>query len=478
MTSNNDIVISTTNLSKIYKLYNNPKDRLKESLHPRRKRYHKEFYALRNINIQVRKGEVLGIVGQNGSGKSTLLKVLSKVLTPSKGDFFVKGKVTSLLELGSGFNPELTGIENVFFYATILGFDEEKIKEKLNEILDFADIGDFVYQPLKTYSSGMRARLAFAVAINVEPSILILDEILAVGDELFRRKCYARMEEFFKGGKTILLVSHSIPTINQLCNRAVMLDRGELILEGPAKLVTTQYERYLFSKKGNMLQIRKEIIALNKNEELKAATYEEIERSKQKGKKPKNEEEMPVEFKEQNKEVQAQAAEIIKQKAYFIPGLIPKSTVEYRNEDVDITDVCILTPEGEKVNVLITGEKYIYSYKVKFNIEATEIRFGMRIKNEKGLTITGAGSKGFNKVLKSIKRGETYKIEWHFTCNLLTGTYYTNAGVATDINSEKHTLNRLVDALVFKVLKSNKSVGGIANIEIEPKITSTKTQDC
>ena len=465
MTLNNDIVISTTNLSKIYKLYNNPKDRLKESLHPRRKRYHREFYALRNINIQVRKGEVLGIVGQNGSGKSTLLKVLSKVLTPSKGDFSVKGKVTSLLELGSGFNPELTGIENVFFYATILGFDEEKIKEKLNEILDFADIGDFVYQPLKTYSSGMRARLAFAVAINVEPSILILDEILAVGDELFRRKCYARMEEFFKGGKTILLVSHSIPTINQLCNRAVMLDRGELILEGPAKLVTKHYERYLFSKKENMPQVRKEIIALNKNEELKAATYEEIERSKQKVKKPKNEEEMPVEFKEQNKEVQAQAAEIIKQKAYFIPGLKPKSTVEYRNEDVDITDVCILTPEGEKVNVLITGEKYIYSYKVKFNVEATNVVFGMKIKTEKGVDLSASNSKTFKSILNEVFIGNKLNIQWHFDCNLLAGTYYINAGVSQFQSGKYIFLNRIIDATVFKVQKLNNELSfGILNM--------------
>jgi len=186
----NDIVISTRNLTKVYKLYRSPQDRLKEALHPGRKKYHKDFYALKDVNLEIRRGEVLGIVGKNGSGKSTLLKILSRVLTPSSGEFEVKGKVSSLLELGSGFNPELTGMENIFFYGTILGFTEEKIRGKLQEILDFAEIGDFVYQPLKTYSSGMKARLAFSVAINVDPDILILDEVLAVGDELFRRKCF------------------------------------------------------------------------------------------------------------------------------------------------------------------------------------------------------------------------------------------------------------------------------------------------
>lgn len=465
---NGNTVIQTNHIAKIYRLYNSPKDRLKESLHPRRKRYHREFYALKDINLEVKKGEVLGIVGQNGSGKSTLLKILSKVLTPSKGDFFVKGKVTSLLELGSGFNPDLTGIENVFFYATILGFTEEKIKSKLNDILNFADIGDFVYQPLKTYSSGMRARLAFAVAVHVEPSILILDEILAVGDELFRRKCYAKMEEFFKGGKTILLVSHSIPTINQLCSRAVMLDKGELILEGPAKLVTAQYERYLFSKKENMPQVRKEIIALNKNTALKIATYEEIEQNKLKGNKTKKDEEIPVEFKEENKDVRMKATEILRPKAYYIPGLVPKSTVEYKNEDVDITDVCILTPEGQKVNVLITGEEYIYSYKVIFNIDAQNVGFGMMFKSLNGQKLSGSTSRAFDKEKIDLQKGQTIITYWTFKCNFLTGNYFANAGVACIRNGEKITLNRVVDAMVFKVdISESKYLGGIVNMDFK-----------
>lgn len=464
--TSNDIVISTSNLSKVYKLYRSPQDRLKESLHPGKKPYHKEFYALKNINLQVKRGEILGIVGKNGSGKSTLLKILSKVLTPSKGEFYVKGNLSSLLELGAGFNPELSGIENVYFYATILGFSEERIKSKLVDILDFADIGDFVYQPLKTYSSGMRARLAFAVAINVDPSVLILDEILAVGDELFRRKCYARMENFFKGGKTIILVSHSVHTINQLCNRAILLDNGELLLEGPAKLVTAQYERYIYANKEKTPSIRKEIILINNDDELKQATYNEIEQNKKgnASEKPKNI--VPVEKAAGKTEISKKASSIIKPKAYFISGLVPKSRIEYRNEDVDIEDVCIKTLEGEKVNVLLTGEKYIYSYNVKFNIDAEDVVFGMMIKDQSGLLLSGTSSFNLGKSIKHAKKSAAYLVKWTFTCNYLKNIYFTNVGVSSRNVNRRYFLNRIVDAYVFKVEGSNNyPFKGFVNID-------------
>lgn len=221
-----DIVISLKGISKKYNLYNNKLDRLKESLHPRRKQYHRDFYALKNINLEVKRGEVLGIIGKNGSGKSTLLKIISNILTPTSGIVEIKGKVVALLELGAGFNPEFSGMENIYFYCSLLGFDRKQTDEIVDEIIGFAELGDYINQPVKTYSSGMKARLGFAVSVNVDPDILILDEVLAVGDELFRRKCYARMESFFKGGKTILFVSHEANSINELCSRAILLDRG------------------------------------------------------------------------------------------------------------------------------------------------------------------------------------------------------------------------------------------------------------
>jgi lipopolysaccharide transport system ATP-binding protein len=448
MDLNNNVVISTRNLSKVYKLYNNPKDRLKETLHPKRKKYHKEFYALRDVNLEIRKGEVIGIIGKNGSGKSTLLKIISNVLTPSRGEFEVKGKVSSLLELGSGFNPELTGIDNIYFYGTILGFHEEKVRSKLQEIIDFADIGDFINQPLKTYSSGMKARLAFAVAINVDPDILILDEILAVGDELFRRKCYARMEGFFKGQKTILFVSHSIADINQLCTRTILLDKGGIILEGPSKLVTAQYQRYLFAPVNQAFKVLEDIYNINNDIELKDSAYDSLLKAESIKQKKKGTEKEQSEIKSKSAEI---IEETIKFKAIFIPGYESKSKIEYKNADVDISDVQISTLLGEKVNSLITGERYIYSYKVHFNLNEEKIIFGMKIKSEKGVHLSGSHSEKEKIVLDKSDKGSSYLVNCYFTCNLLKGNYYLNAGVATIRNNDIYYLNRVVDALAFKV---------------------------
>jgi lipopolysaccharide transport system ATP-binding protein len=258
-----DTAIKVSGVSKVYNLYRNKKDRLKEALHPRRKKYHKEFFALKNIDLEVKKGEILGIVGKNGSGKSTFLKTIAGVLTPTTGTVEKYGKIIPLLELGAGFNPQFTGMENIYFYCSLLGYRKEDIDNMLDEILDFAEIGDFIHQPIKTYSSGMKARLAFAVSVNVVPDILILDEVLSVGDVLFRRKCFARMEQFFKGGKTILFVSHDTNSVNQLCTRAVLLDGGEILLDANPKTVTMYYEKMLFAKSENAQKIRREIRDLN-----------------------------------------------------------------------------------------------------------------------------------------------------------------------------------------------------------------------
>lgn len=241
-----DVAISVQNLTKIYKLYNSPKDRLKESLHPLRKKYHKDFYALNDVSFNIKKGETVGIVGRNGSGKSTLLKTITGVLTPSSGTVTVDGKISALLELGAGFNPQLTGIENVYFNGTIMGYTREEIDGKLDEILSFADIGEFVYQPVKTYSSGMFIRLAFAVAVNVDPEILIIDEAMAVGDARFSKKCYDRFRLFKESGKTILLVTHSAEAVKTHADQALFLDEGKLVYQGEPKEAVKLYLRMLF----------------------------------------------------------------------------------------------------------------------------------------------------------------------------------------------------------------------------------------
>jgi len=261
-----EIAVLLKDVSRLYKLYDSPKDRLREALHPFSKKLHRDFYALKNINLEVRKGEVLGIVGRNGSGKSTLLMIASRVIPPSSGQITVNGSVSAMLELGAGMNPDFDGIQNVYFGGIMLGLSRETMKQRMDEIIAFADIGEFIRQPLKTYSAGMKARLGFALAVSVQPEILIIDEVLAVGDELFRRRCNAKIDELIKAGCTVLFVSHSINSIIEVCSRAILLDNGELILEGSPKLVTMNYQRLLFAAPGTCHRIREEILRLNRDE--------------------------------------------------------------------------------------------------------------------------------------------------------------------------------------------------------------------
>ena len=243
---NKDIAIKVENLSKVYKLYNAPIDRMKEALNPFKKPYHKEFYALNDVSFEIKKGDCVGIIGHNGAGKSTLLKIITGVLSPSSGNITVKGRVSALLELGAGFNPEYTGIENIFFQGNLMGIPEVEMSSKLNDILSFADIGDFIYQPVKTYSSGMFARLAFAVAINVEPDILIVDEALSVGDSMFQHKCMARMNQIIENGATVLFVSHSIESVRSLCSSGIWLENGSVKMIDKAINVVNEFLNEVF----------------------------------------------------------------------------------------------------------------------------------------------------------------------------------------------------------------------------------------
>lgn len=246
-------MISVKNISKLYKLYLKPADRLKEALSPFKKKYHNDYMALNNVSFEVRKKEIVGILGTNGSGKSTILKIITGLLTPTSGSVNVNGKISALLELGAGFNQELTGVENIYLNGTMMNLSKEEIDFKLQQILDFADIGDFVYQPVKTYSSGMFARLAFAVAINVEPDILIVDEALAVGDMFFQEKCYEKMKQMVQNGATILFVSHSLSAIRNFCSRAVWIEKGILREQGPADEICEKYKYFIEQKEAKIL---------------------------------------------------------------------------------------------------------------------------------------------------------------------------------------------------------------------------------
>ncbi len=241
-----NIAISVKNLTKVYHLYDNPKDRLKEALNPFKKSYHHDFYALNDVSFEIKKGETVGIIGKNGAGKSTLLKIITGVLTPTSGEVEVNGKIASLLELGAGFNPEMTGIENIYLNGTIMGFTKEEMDAKVDAILSFADIGEFINQPVKMYSSGMFARLAFSLAINVEPDVLIVDEALSVGDARFQNKCIRKMEKFtLNNKKTILFVTHDMQTVNTFCDKAIWINNGEIVNQGKTIYITKRYLSYI-----------------------------------------------------------------------------------------------------------------------------------------------------------------------------------------------------------------------------------------
>ncbi len=437
---NSDIAIKLTNVSKYYKLYEKPKDRLKEALSRSKKVYHKKFYATKNLDLEVKKGEILGIVGKNGCGKSTLLKLITGVLVPDEGTVEVDGKISALLELGSGFNPEFTGMQNIFFYGTILGFTKQEMEKKVDDIIAFADIGEFIDQSLKTYSSGMKSRLGFAVAVHIEPEILILDEVLSVGDVLFKRKCYVKMEEFFKSGKTIIYVSHDASSIKQLCTRAIFLLDGNILLDADAKTTSIYYEKYLFAKNGNIEKIEKEILELSTNKNI----------DKNIDKKVKNN----VEKKEQD---------LIS--PFYVDGMKSDSSVEYKNYDVKILNIHIETLDGEKVNSLVQDKEYIYVYKVIFGLDLDAVFFGTRIKDIKGVRISGASTSNA-KIPMLVGKGDTYTVKMNFYCRLLEGIYYADTGISAIINGEELFLNRIVDAYMFKVEKKKNSLyAGIISLD-------------
>jgi lipopolysaccharide transport system ATP-binding protein len=256
MTKN--VAIKVNNLTKSYKLYAQPIDRVKESLNLFGKKYHTEFHAVKDLSFEVKNRETVGIIGRNGCGKSTLLKMIANVLTPSSGRVIVHGHISAILELGAGFNPEMSGLENIYLNTSINGLSKEQTDQKIDEIEKFSELGEFLDQPIKTYSSGMKARLAFAVAINVEPDILIVDEALSVGDAAFQRKCFSKIEEIRANGATILFVSHSEDSIVSLCNRAIWLSNGEQVLDGVPKLVTGLYLKYSNAKRINKEKVLNE----------------------------------------------------------------------------------------------------------------------------------------------------------------------------------------------------------------------------
>ncbi len=461
-----DFAIKTRELTKTYKLYDHHGDRLKEALNPFGKKHHRLFFALKQINLDVPPGEILGVMGRNGAGKSTLLKILAGVLTPSSGWASVKGRLASLLELGTGFNPELTGIENIFLNGAIMGFPRDELKPLIPVIEDFADIGDYIHQPLRTYSSGMKARLGFAVAININPDVLILDEILAVGDEIFKRKCFAYMENLFKSRKTVVIASHSLGQIIELCHRAVLIDRGEIILAGSPYMVSMQYRNLILADKKKQAGIRKEIIELNRDPDRKLSLEERI---LQQDKESSTKKPLPPQLETRSSQP--------RQHPYYIKDYTPASTVIHQNEAVHIKEVFIKTPDGRQVNALVLNDIYIIGFKAEFGASVSGAAFGFNIKNMKGLGLSGIRVPEDKGDGLTIHKGEIYQAEWHFRCQLRPGTYFINVDVTETGKQGKKRLIHISDAASFRVQSSKQKFAGIINLHTDSRVINLTEQN-
>lgn len=420
------IAISVRGVEKIYKLYDKSSDRVREALGLTRKARHKKHYALNGIDMEIYQGECVGIIGTNGSGKSTILKIITGVLSPSRGEVEVNGRISALLELGAGFNMEYNGIENVYLNGMMIGFSEKEIDEKLQDILDFADIGDYVYQPVKTYSSGMFVRLAFAVAINIEPEILIVDEALSVGDVFFQAKCYHKFEEFKEMGKTIVFVSHDLSSISKYCDRVVLLNKGVKLGEGSPKEMIDTYKQVLVGQ----YEIPDETEHTN-------LLHDEDIREKAAGK-----------AKEKKTKEEKAAAQ----------GVNPE-LLEYGSKKAKIEEYCLTDCNGVKTTAIIKGQEYTIRMKVSFAEDCPAPIFAFTIKNIKGTEITGTNTMVEKAFLEPVKAGEVKEISFTQHMNLQGGEYLLSLGVTGYEGDDFTVYHRLYDVLNMTVISDKDTVG-------------------
>ena len=402
-----DIVIDVREVSKVYHLYDKPSDRLKEALHLCRGPKHKDHSALKELSFSIRRGETVGLIGTNGSSKSTILKIITGVITPTSGEVKVDGRISALLELGAGFNNEYTGMENIYLNGTMSGFSKKEIDAKLDDILSFADIGDYVYQPVKTYSSGMFVRLAFALAINIDPEILIVDEALSVGDVFFQAKCYRKFEEFKAQGKTILFVTHDMSSVAKYCDRVILLEKGVKLGDGGTKEMLDLYKQVLVGQYA---------------------------------------------AKEDNG-----AAET----AFSFPSVEGESdeTLEYGSGKACITEVYVTDDKGLRTNAIIKGSSFSITMRVEAKEDLPSPIFAFTFKDVKGTEITGTNTMFEKAFLSDMKAGEKKEIVFTQRMDLQGGEYLLSFGL-TGYEGENFTVyHRLYDTLHVSVISDKNTVG-------------------
>ena len=417
------IAIAVQNVCKIYKLYDKPMDRLKEALGLTRNVKHREHFALNNVNFQVKQGECVGIIGTNGSGKSTILKIITGVLNPTSGAVTVNGRISALLELGAGFNQEYSGMENIYLNGTMNGFSNAEIDAKLQDILDFADIGDYVHQPVKTYSSGMFVRLAFSVAINIEPEILIVDEALSVGDVFFQAKCYHKFEEFKKMGKTIMIVSHDLSSIAKYCDRVILLNQGVKLGEGSPKEMIDDFKRVLVGQ--YELPEQKSEQSLLNDAEVQEAVHTKAA-------------------------VQKRARE---------GNAENTKTLEYGTREAEIEEIYIVDDRGVRTNAILKGMEFGIYMKVRFHQDLPAPIFAFSIKTAKGTEITGTNTMFEKAFLESVSAGSEKLVSFTQKMSLQGVEYLISFGVTGYNGNEFQVYHRLYDALDITVISDKNTVG-------------------
>lgn len=466
-----ETAIDVEGLSKCFHIYDKPIDRLKQSLLPRlsrftassQSRYYREFWALTDITLQVKRGETVGIIGRNGSGKSTLLQIICGTLDATRGSVRTRGRIAALLELGAGFNPEFTGRENVYLNATVLGLTEEEVTARFDRIAAFADIGEFLDQPVKIYSSGMYARLAFAVAINVDPDILIVDEALAVGDEPFQRKCFARIEAIKNQGGSILFVSHSGGTIVNLCDRAVLLNKGRQLFFGTPKRAV-----YFSQKIGNHLsdndeEIIAEILAADRHEREPMAADEPAEKT------PGDDVSLPTEPAKAAAPPPPSAREPSdpRPEEFFDPATVSRSGHAYDVAGAEIQNMCLMTEDDRSVNQVFRGRRYQLQCDVHFSEAWPGVRLYALIRTTTGVDLAGCAYPALEDRGINVSAACTMRFQFPFVCMLNPATYFCNFAVQAADGSLHH---RVVDGLAFRVLPDQSShATGIVDVGFAPR---------
>jgi lipopolysaccharide transport system ATP-binding protein len=424
-----DVLIRAENVSKMYQIYANPRDRLLQMLWRGRRQFYREFWALRDISLEVRRGETIGVLGRNGSGKSTLLQIISGTLAPSAGDVQINGKITALLELGAGFNPEFSGRENVFLNASIFGLDNAVIERKFDEIAAFADIGEFIEQPVKTYSSGMYARLAFAVAISLDPEILIVDEILSVGDVFFQARCMRKLDEFRESGGTVFFVTHDTHAVERICTRAVVLDKGRKIYEGKtADAVNVYYKSSRIEAQSVAAQSSPD--ASGETPPVANATGGDME--------------------------EPSAA------APMVTPLVLRRDHAVSNGSAYIEDVFLTDDSGENRQNFVVGEWLNVTLKVRFDAALEQVDFGVGIRDRVGTLIGGAHSFYSRQSFGPVVVGDRHVLQARIKLDVQPGEYLMIAGIAQHMSLQVYQeCYGLYDFCAITVTGDRKFWGGV-----------------